>query len=147
MKALKSLRSASVASVTNFNEWSRKMGVDPLAEMPQVEVDGPFGAPAQVGWLVGCTATIAQRGPCGCIRVQMGGCNQPSQQSETKSIDDIPLPQNYNDYDVVVLVCGGIGITPMASILGNQIKKIKKHMCKTCGEVRVCTLAPIPCGV
>ena len=43
--------------------------------------------------------------------------------------------QNYRDYDVVVLVCGGIGVTPMASILGHQLNKIRKNTCKTCGTV------------
>ena len=45
--------------------------------------------------------------------------------------------QNYADYDVVVLICGGIGVTPMASILSHNVNMFEKNKCKCCGTVSV----------
>jgi ferredoxin-NADP reductase len=35
-----------------------------------------------------------------------------------------PLPQRYDEYDVLVCVAGGIGVTPMASILGHLAHQV-----------------------
>ena len=43
--------------------------------------------------------------------------------------------QNYADYDVVVLICGGIGVTPMASILSHNVNMFENSKCKCCGTV------------
>ena len=40
--------SFSPASVAQFHDLSTLMGVNVLSEMPKVQLDGPYGAPAQV---------------------------------------------------------------------------------------------------
>lgn len=55
----------------------------------QVNVDGPFGAPAQ----------------------------------------------NHKDYNVMILVGAGIGVTPFASVLNDLLDHMKKSRCANCGHV------------
>lgn len=43
--------------------------------------------------------------------------------------------QLYQDYDVLLLVAGGIGATPFASILAHVAAQMDVHRCNHCGEV------------
>lgn len=40
------------------------------------------------------------------------------------------------DYEVVVLVGAGIGVTPFASVLADLVHRMELHKCRLCGEVR-----------
>ncbi len=40
------------------------------------------------------------------------------------------------DYDVLVLIAGGIGVTPMVSILRHLVHQLGAHRCAHCNKVR-----------
>ena len=40
------------------------------------------------------------------------------------------------DYEVVVLVGAGIGVTPFASVLADMVNKMEGSVCRTCGDVQ-----------
>lgn len=40
------------------------------------------------------------------------------------------------DYEVVVLVGAGIGVTPFASVLADMVNKLESGVCSDCGNVQ-----------
>ena len=46
---------------------------------------------------------------------------------------DSPFVQ---DYEIVLLVGAGIGVTPFASVLADLVNRMESHKCRLCGEVR-----------
>ena len=49
------------------------------------------------------------------------------------------------DYEVVVLVGAGIGVTPFASVLADLVNRLESKKCKLCGEVRSMTAGSVVC--
>ena len=41
----------------------------------------------------------------------------------------------WQDYEVVVLVGGGIGVTPFASVLADLVNRLNSNKCKMCKQV------------
>lgn len=43
--------------------------------------------------------------------------------------------QDHKDYNVMILVGAGIGVTPFASVLNDLLDHMKKSRCANCGHV------------
>ncbi len=63
----------------------------------------------------------------------------------------LPLPQQghpltdvlswwLQDYEVVLMVGAGIGVTPFASVLGDLVNRLETKKCKLCNRVRATRL-------
>ena len=111
---------------------------------PVVYVDGPYGAPAQAYQVGDQTAVLlAIQGQAWVSAEATSACDAAGKQLQALSSHQpgpsestSAPPHHAQDYEVVVVVAAGIGVTPFASILRDLVIRVEGFRCSHCSKVR-----------